>query len=349
MGKLRVFRIMADPNLIKSILPGAPWLIAHRSMLGVNQPQKISLNGQDYVIWQNQQGEVFALDNICPHLQAPLSEGWICRDRNVITCPFHALEFDPEGCLQNSKQASRQPLIQPLTLMVKGDFIWTYGAASPKIPIPDLLLTLPEDMTFIGIIGNRTVQAPFLPNLLINYDYNHLVGLHRELFKVKANRVLSFQPDGYQAEVTQETERLSFSLREALQDPVMLLMPKVYQSRLDYRFPAITAYRGLFPLGEVLQVNILYPETATTTRAFAMVWVKFRSPLLKIIPKKLLLDVINQGLEQDLNMVEHCYPHQRSKIRLPDEEIRDYAKSLYENWGQDIEAERFTARLLECK
>ena len=41
---------------MKPILPGAPWLIAHKSMLGSNQPQKITLNGKDYVIWQNKKG-----------------------------------------------------------------------------------------------------------------------------------------------------------------------------------------------------------------------------------------------------------------------------------------------------
>ena len=50
------------------ILPGAPWLIAHRSMLGVNKPYKITLNNRDYVLWQNRKGEVFGLDNICPCL-----------------------------------------------------------------------------------------------------------------------------------------------------------------------------------------------------------------------------------------------------------------------------------------
>jgi nitrite reductase/ring-hydroxylating ferredoxin subunit len=323
---------MSQPDSPAPILPGAPWLIAHRSMLGVDRPHKITLNGQDYVLWQNPQGEIAALENVCPHRQAPLSEGWICRDRNTITCPFHALEFNSEGCRQNTDQSARQALVPPLGLIIQGDYIWTYGPSAPRRPVPDLLQTLPAGMTFIGAVGDRTVQAAFLPNLLINYDYNHLVGLHKDLFKVKANRVLSFTPEGEQATVTQETERMQFSFTEALQDPVMLLMPKVYQSRLDYRFPAITAYRGLFPLGEVLQVNILYPETATTTRAFALVWVKYRSPLLQVIPKQILLDVINTGVEQDLTMVEQCYPHQPAKIRLPDENIMDYAQALYDNW-----------------
>jgi nitrite reductase/ring-hydroxylating ferredoxin subunit len=79
------------------ILPGAPWLIAHRSMLGVNKPCKVTLNTQDYVLWQNPQGQIFALENICPHMQAPLSEGWICESHNAIACPFHAIEFDGTG------------------------------------------------------------------------------------------------------------------------------------------------------------------------------------------------------------------------------------------------------------
>lgn len=54
---------------MEPILPGAPWLIAHKSMLGINKPNKITLNGNDYVIWQNQKGEVFLIMSvrICKH------------------------------------------------------------------------------------------------------------------------------------------------------------------------------------------------------------------------------------------------------------------------------------------
>jgi phenylpropionate dioxygenase-like ring-hydroxylating dioxygenase large terminal subunit len=106
---------------MKVILPGAPWLIAHRSMLGINQPYKVTLNGQDYVLWQSNRGEVFALDNVCPHMQAPLSNGWICQERNTITCPFHALEFDGEGRLHREGKRDSQPIAQPLDLTVIGD------------------------------------------------------------------------------------------------------------------------------------------------------------------------------------------------------------------------------------
>lgn len=34
-------------NSSSAILPGAPWLVAHKSMLGVERPYKITLNGRD--------------------------------------------------------------------------------------------------------------------------------------------------------------------------------------------------------------------------------------------------------------------------------------------------------------
>ena len=49
-----------------SMLEGAPWLLAHKSMLEVNKPQKISLYGNDYVIWQDKTETVTVLPNTCP-------------------------------------------------------------------------------------------------------------------------------------------------------------------------------------------------------------------------------------------------------------------------------------------
>ena len=107
---------------MKSILPGAPWLIAHKSMLGINKPNKITLNGKDYVIWQNKRGEISALNNICPHMQAPLSEGWIGGERNTITCPFHALEFDSEGRLYREGKEDKLAIAETLEIVIKNDY-----------------------------------------------------------------------------------------------------------------------------------------------------------------------------------------------------------------------------------
>ena len=86
---------------MQSMLPGAPWLLAHKSMLNVNQPRKISLYGTDYVMWKDGTGAIQALPNACPHMGAMLSEGW-CEVQSdgtsQVACPFHALAFDASGC-----------------------------------------------------------------------------------------------------------------------------------------------------------------------------------------------------------------------------------------------------------
>lgn len=63
-------------------------------------------------------------------MQAPLSDGWICQERNTITCPFHALEFDGQGRLHQAGNVGTQPLLTPLEFVIQDDCIWTYGGLS---------------------------------------------------------------------------------------------------------------------------------------------------------------------------------------------------------------------------
>jgi nitrite reductase/ring-hydroxylating ferredoxin subunit len=317
---------------MEAILPGAPWLIAHRSMLGINKPYKITLNGKDYVLWQNQQGEVFALDNVCPHMQAPLSDGWICQDRGTIACPFHALEFDGQGRLHNSGKGSSQPLLTPLEIVIKDDCIWTYGGYAPKIPVPDLIPKVSAGMSFLGVTGDKSIQGTFLDSISINYDYNHQNGTHRELFGIKANRIPVFEHDGYWAKVVQELDREDSTWNDILRNPVILTAPKTYTSTLEYAFPALTTFQADFPIGEVLQVHVLYPETATQTKSFVLVYSKPKHPVLTLLLGRFVLSAVGTVIEQDTRAIETSYPRQPAKIRLPNEEIMFHAQKLYREW-----------------
>lgn len=37
-------------------------------------------------------GELHALDNVCPHRQGPLGQGWI--EGNAVVCPWHSWAFN---------------------------------------------------------------------------------------------------------------------------------------------------------------------------------------------------------------------------------------------------------------
>ncbi len=42
----------------------------------------------------NVDGTLRAVDNLCPHRQGPLAEGWI--ENSEIVCPWHGWSFNPE-------------------------------------------------------------------------------------------------------------------------------------------------------------------------------------------------------------------------------------------------------------
>ncbi|TBR56947.1 Rieske (2Fe-2S) protein [Westiellopsis prolifica IICB1] len=315
-------------------LPGTPWLIAHKSMLGINKPNKITLNGDDYVLWQNQKGEVFGLSNVCPHMQAPLSQGWVCQQRDTITCPFHALEFDGQGRLyKDGKIDSAKPIAQPLNLIVNGNFIWTYTDHNPKIPVPEMAEKIAANYDFVGIAGSKTIQADWLSSFLINCDYNHQNGTHRELFQIIENKVTAYEKDKYHIRVEQETIRKDNTLGELFANPALLSIPKVLKSTVEYEFPSILALYGQSPLGEFVQLVSMYPETQQQTKIFEIVFVKYkRFNFLKGLMASSMLKVITKVVEQDTSAVESLYSQQQPKIKLPNEEIMFDMIKLFHDW-----------------
>ena len=321
------------------ILPGAPWLIAHRSMLRVNQPFKVRLNGQDYVLWQNGAGEIFALENVCPHMQAPLSEGWICAERNTITCPFHALEFDASGryCQpeQRSGQASGQPLLQALPLEIRGDLIWSYGGHEPRMPIPDVIERSSQGFEWVGTTPQKSIRGRFLENLLVNYDYNHQNGTHHEMFRIKGVQVSDYVENGYCTTLKQSIQRDDNSLGEILKNPILKLLPEAWTNDFEYAFPCLTTLKGEMPFGKIFQIHSLYPEDETHTSTFILIFAQLTNPIVKALTPVLrnsLLETANTIIAQDTVAIETSYPRQNRKIRLPNEHIMDYAEQLYENW-----------------
>lgn len=45
-------------------------------------------------------GQVFALENRCPHMDGPLGEGDV--ENGIVTCPWHGWQFDiTDGACQN--------------------------------------------------------------------------------------------------------------------------------------------------------------------------------------------------------------------------------------------------------
>lgn len=57
----------------------------------------------------NVEGELFALDGICPHQGGPLGKGTLCGA--VVTCPWHGFQFDVTTGVHQTTPQLRQPTL----------------------------------------------------------------------------------------------------------------------------------------------------------------------------------------------------------------------------------------------
>ncbi len=57
-----------------------------------SKPQRVEVDGVGVVLCRTSDGTVSAFGELCPHLAAPMGDGWVDRDR--IVCPWHGSRFD---------------------------------------------------------------------------------------------------------------------------------------------------------------------------------------------------------------------------------------------------------------
>lgn len=71
------------------------------------KPVRVEVDGVGLVVCQSGPGEVSAFGEFCPHLAAPMADGWV--DRGRIVCPWHGSRF----ALENG-EVLRGPSASPL-------------------------------------------------------------------------------------------------------------------------------------------------------------------------------------------------------------------------------------------
>lgn len=314
---------------MQSMLPGAPWLVAHKSMVTTHQPRKISLYGNDYVLWKDGAGKVHALPNACPHMGAMLSEGW-CEESgdgsSRVICPFHALGFDERGCtvLPGSKQQTL-PQLEPLELIVQGDFVWSYGGYEPKVPIPGVLNAIAAEYRFIGHTADCSVETDLLTMLLNMHDYNHQNGTHRDLFRIAEVQFHQFLDQGYESHAYYDMPTAPYSLMEKLRRPDLFLLPSTLSAHMENHFPALVTFHGESSLGRVAQCHLFVPEAENRTRTYILLFGQAKHPAFNLMGRAYL----NFGrvvVDQDADILGKLYADTPQKIRLNNEVGMDWVR-----------------------
>jgi len=320
---------------MQSMLPGAPWLLAHKSMLNVNQPRKVSLYGNDFVIWKDESGAVHALPNACPHMGAMLSEGW-CEaqsDRtSMVVCPFHALQFNAAGCtvLPGSSKKTL-PQLNPLELIIQGDFIWSYGGYEPKLPIPTVLNEIAKSYSFVGHTGDRSVEIDLLTMLLNMHDYNHQNGTHRDLFRITEVEFHQFIDEGHHSHAFYDMPTAPYSLVEKVRKPDLWLLPSTIKAHLENHFPALIIFHGEMPLGKAAQCHFFVPEAEHRTRTYVLLFAQAKHPAFKVFGST-YLKFAQVVVDQDADILSKIYPNTPQRIKLNNEVGMDWVRRNFESF-----------------
>jgi phenylpropionate dioxygenase-like ring-hydroxylating dioxygenase large terminal subunit len=320
---------------MQSMLPGAPWLLAHKSMLNVNQPRKVSLYGNDFVMWKDAAGAIHALPNACPHMGAMLSEGW-CEaqsDRtSTVVCPFHALQFDAAGCtvLPGSSKKTL-PQLNPLELIIQGDFVWSYGGYEPKLPIPNVLNEIAKTYYFVGQTGDRSVETDLLTMLLNMHDYNHQNGTHRDLFRITEVEFHQFIDEGHHSHAFYEMPTAPYSLVEKLRKPDLWLLPSTIKAHLENHFPALIIFHGEVPLGKAAQCHFFVPEAEHRTCTYVLLFAQAKHPAFKVFGST-YLKFAQVVVDQDADILSKIYPNTPQRIKLNNEVGMDWVRRNFESF-----------------
>ncbi|MBC6436291.1 Rieske 2Fe-2S domain-containing protein [Nostoc sp. HG1] len=319
-----------------NLLQGAPWLLAHRSMLKPDRPTKVSLYGNDYVLWQDKLGKIGCLPNACPHMGAMLSEGWCVSqsEGSAIVCPFHALEFDREGCTTlPGSQKKTLPQMQPLDLIIQNDFIWSYGGQDPKIPIPTILNEIARDYEFIGYTADTSVKTDLLTMLLNMHDYNHQNGTHRELFQITDVQFKKFIDNGLHSEALYDMPTAPYRLIDKLKQPDLFVLPPILHGHLENFFPHLVIFHGEISIGSVKQCHLFIPESETHTRTYVLIFGKAKHPIFNLF-KKTPLKFAKVVVEQDADILGKIYPNAPRKVKLNNEVGMDWVRRNFESFPE---------------
>jgi phenylpropionate dioxygenase-like ring-hydroxylating dioxygenase large terminal subunit len=132
------------------------------------------------VLFRTEDGKAVALEDRCCHRQAPLSMGKLAG--NVVTCPYHGLQFDTSGkCIKVPTQdlVPSSARVRAYPMVEKNHWLWIW-MGDPAKADPALI----EDFHWLDDPGWRYggsylhVQANYLLVLENLLDTTHLTYLH---------------------------------------------------------------------------------------------------------------------------------------------------------------------------
>jgi phenylpropionate dioxygenase-like ring-hydroxylating dioxygenase large terminal subunit len=274
------------------------WFIACRSQDLRGRPLKRQLLGAAVVLFRVADGTAFALQDLCPHRNVPLSAGRVIRGR--LECPYHGWQFSGAGTCElvpglegESRRWTRN--VPAYSVRERDGFVWIYATPgeSPQV--------VPHEFNYLGRPGYRSIVTEFrvaatLPDALENFlDTTHTHFLHGRVIR----------HDGKRTKTTVIIRRCSGSVEAEYvadgQDSGIIA--RLFHGRVDtsidrFLMPSVVQLEHRVDRQVILLITLFFsPESESSARVFAVVtgqagWARYL--LARTLGKRLLLSVVHQ-------------------------------------------------------
>lgn len=229
------------------------WYVVAQAQEVGTKPVGVTLWEQPIAIYRDQQGQVQAIEDRCPHRQVRLSEGQVVG--NNLECAYHGWQFNAQGhCAQIPYFEAGQKLppcrLRTYPVQEKDGFIWLYPGDLDYLahhnPQP---MGLPE-WEHLNYIGSF---APFICPGHFSYLIENLMDMYH-----------GHLHDNYQAWASASLSNIEYAADQVVVDYDAQSYYKIDKiwSISQLFFPAL---RQLHP--ENLKVSYLYPHWSSTLGA----------------------------------------------------------------------------------
>ncbi len=280
------------------------WFIACRSReLGAG-PLAVTLQGVPVVLFRGSDGVAAALEDRCPHRNAPLSAGRVRGD--ALQCAYHGWRFGSDGGCVAVPALAAPPEARATRAAAFGcreedGYVWVYSTAGAEPRAPPPRFPRPDDRRYTTVRRVLEVRSTLLGALENALDVPHTAFLHGGLFRTS----------GGGSDVEVEVRRLRDRCEaEFLGEP----RPEGIAGRLLAPGGGVVCHVDRFLLPSIAQVEYrlgdashLVATTAMTpvddlrTRLFAEL--TFRVPVPGWLVRPLVTPVAARILRQDARML----------------------------------------------
>lgn len=140
--------------------------------------------GEEVVLYRKPDGAVVAMEDRCPHRQAPLSQG--VKEGDSLRCMYHGLRFAPSGqCTEipGQTQIPERACVRVFPVVEKDNWVWVWmGEPAKADPALICFAVGPGHPDWNIKTGQVRVNANYRLEIANLMDLSHLTWVHRATF-----------------------------------------------------------------------------------------------------------------------------------------------------------------------